>query len=114
MAERRLRSRLMIPKTPRFWPEMNTRRGVVVVDIGALDQAAGELLGGFDDPAERVPVVRVSRQRPGMKHELPARRAGIGWRNLTTDRAPETFALLATPDYVRTGLKTQKSKRDEE
>ena len=27
MADRRRSSRLMVPKTPRFWPEMNTRRG---------------------------------------------------------------------------------------
>src|SRR5215467_4690095 len=27
MAERRVSSRLMRPKTPRFWPEMKTRRG---------------------------------------------------------------------------------------
>ena len=30
MAERRRSSRLMTPKTPRFWPEMKTRRGLAV------------------------------------------------------------------------------------
>jgi hypothetical protein len=28
MAQRRRSSRLMTPKTPRFWPEMKTRRGL--------------------------------------------------------------------------------------
>jgi len=72
---------------------------IAFVDIGALDRAAGELLGGFDDPAERVPVIRVSRQRPGMKHELPARpaRALVGGTSPLIG-APETFALLATSD----------------
>jgi hypothetical protein len=31
MAERRRSSRLMAPKTPRFWPEMKTRRGFAVL-----------------------------------------------------------------------------------
>jgi hypothetical protein len=106
---------LMIPKTPRFWPEMNTRRGVVVlwprlafVDIGALDRAAGELLGGFDDPAERVPVIRVSRQRPGMKHKLPARPA----RALVGGTSPliggtRDFCAACHFRYARTGSKTE-------
>ena len=28
MAERRRSSRLIVPKTPRFWPEMKTLRGL--------------------------------------------------------------------------------------
>jgi hypothetical protein len=55
MAERRRSSRLIAPKTPRFWPEMKkTRRGcgaslapISLVEVGALDLAAGELLGIF-------------------------------------------------------------------
>jgi hypothetical protein len=31
MAERRLSSRLITPRTPRFWPEMKTRRGFVAL-----------------------------------------------------------------------------------
>jgi hypothetical protein len=78
MAERRLSSRLMRPKTPRFWPEMKTRRG-----FGAswppvsLDLAAGEPLSGFDDAAQRVAVIRIAGQRPGVQHELATRGPGI-------------------------------------
>src|SRR5262245_45391534 len=36
---------------------------IALVDIGPLDSAAGELLGGFDDMAERMAVIRVARQR---------------------------------------------------
>ena len=60
-----------------------TRIGCVVaaialVDIGALDRAAGERLGGMDDAAERVPVIRVARQRLGVEHELATGGAGVG------------------------------------
>ena len=51
---------------------------IALVDIGALDRAAGELLGGIDDDSERVAVIGVVRQRLGMEHELAARGAGIG------------------------------------
>src|ERR1700730_602367 len=63
MAERRRSWRLMAPKTPRFWPEMKTRRGFCAswprypfVDICPLDRTAGE-------------CVRVIGERPGMQHE---------------------------------------------
>jgi hypothetical protein len=51
-----------------------------------------------------VPVIRVSRQRPGMKHELPARpaRALVGGTSPLIG-APETFALLATSDMSGPG-----------
>src|SRR5215207_4552833 len=42
---------------------------VSLVDIGALDRAAGEPLGGFHDVAESVAVVRIIGQRPGVQHE---------------------------------------------
>jgi hypothetical protein len=51
---------------------------IALVDIGPLDRAAGRLLGGFDDVAERVAVIWVARQRPGVQHELAARCAGVG------------------------------------
>ena len=35
---------------------------VTLVDIGALDLAAGELLGVLDDVPQRVTVVRIARQ----------------------------------------------------
>ena len=50
---------------------------IALVDIGALDRAAGELLGGIDDDRERVAVIGVVRQRLGMEHELAARSAGL-------------------------------------
>src|SRR6516162_6299216 len=85
MAERRVSSRLMRPKTPRFWPEMKTRRGfggivaaVSLVDIGTLDLAAGEPLSGFDDGAQRVAVIRIAGQRPGVQNKLATRCPGIG------------------------------------
>ena len=71
------------PKTPRFWPKMKTYHGfsvlvaaIALVDLGALDWAAGELLGGFDDIAPRVAVIWVARQGLGMQYELavPRRR----------------------------------------
>ena len=51
---------------------------IALVDIGALDCATGELLGGVDDAAERMSVVGIARQRLGVEHELAARSAGIG------------------------------------
>src|SRR5215471_14821548 len=85
MAERRVSSRLMRPKTPRFWPEMKTAArvwGIVaavsLVDIGTLDLAAGEPLSGFDDGAQRVAVIRIGGQRPGVQNKLATRCPGIG------------------------------------
>jgi hypothetical protein len=40
---------------------------IALVDIGALDCATGELLGGVDDAAERVSVVGIARQRLGVE-----------------------------------------------
>ena len=37
---------------------------IALVDIGALDWAAGELLGGFDGFGERVAVIRVGPAAP--------------------------------------------------
>ena len=84
MAERRRSSRLMVPKTPRFWPEMKTRRGfgtswprISLVDIGALDVAAGETLDAFDGGPQGVTVIGVAGQRRGVEHELAARGASV-------------------------------------
>src|SRR5262249_21978861 len=44
---------------------------IALVDIGALDCATGELLGGVDDAAERM-------QHLGVQHKLAAGSAGIG------------------------------------
>jgi hypothetical protein len=39
---------------------------IALIDIGPLDSAAGEHLGGVDDLAECVAVIRVARQRLGV------------------------------------------------
>jgi hypothetical protein len=84
MAERRVSSPLMRPKIPRYWPEMKTRHvwGIVaavpLVDIGTLDLAAGEPLSGFDDGAQRVAVIKIAGQRPGVPNKLATRCPGIG------------------------------------
>ena len=46
---------------------------VSLVDLGALDHAAGEFLGVFDDGREGMSVVWVAWQRLGVPHELTAR-----------------------------------------
>ena len=51
---------------------------IALVDIGALDCATCDLLGGVDDAAERMSVVGIARQRLGVEHELAAGSAGIG------------------------------------
>jgi hypothetical protein len=51
---------------------------IALVDIGALDRAADELLGGVDHAAERMSVIRVAGECLGVEHELAARGAGIG------------------------------------
>lgn len=66
IAEQRRSSRLMTPKTPRFWPEMKTRGNVgaaSVVDTGTLDRAARECLAGQCRPArcDRCTGCRASR-----------------------------------------------------
>src|SRR6476620_10006884 len=44
---------------------------IALVDIGTLDCATGELLGGVDDAAERMTVVGIARQHLGVEHESP-------------------------------------------
>src|SRR2546428_11721836 len=51
---------------------------VSLVDIGTLDLAAGEPLSGFDDGAQRVAVIRIAGQRPGVQNKLTTRCPGIG------------------------------------
>ena len=59
---------------------------IALVDIGALDGAAGELLGGIDDAAERMSIIGVARQRLGVEHELATGCAG-------SSKAPQPAAL---------------------
>ena len=51
---------------------------VSFVGKGALDRAAGELLGCFKHHCERVPVIGISRQCGGVKDELAAGRLAVG------------------------------------
>jgi hypothetical protein len=51
---------------------------VSLVDIDTLDLAPGELLGVLDRGPQRVPIIRIARQRLGVQYELAARRAGVG------------------------------------
>ena len=85
MADRRRSSRLMAPKTPRFCPEMKTRRGFCascprypLSNIGALDLAAGELLGVLDDVPQGVTVIWVARSALACSTNLAAGSTGIG------------------------------------
>jgi hypothetical protein len=71
---------------------------VSLVDIGALDFAAGELLGVFD--LEGVPVVWVAGQRPGMQHELTARRTSVGGDDRDLDAELVGRAGLALADTL--------------
>jgi hypothetical protein len=48
---------------------------IALVDIGALDFATGELLGGVDDAAERMSVVGIARQCLGVEHDRARSRA---------------------------------------
>ena len=52
---------------------------ISLVDIGALDGAAGELFRGVDNGAERVSIIWIARQRRGVQHELTTRGRGHWW-----------------------------------
>src|SRR5215831_7673803 len=64
-----------LAQTARVWGIV---AAVSLVDIGTLDLAAGEPLSGFDDGAQRVAVIRIAGQRPGVQHKLATRCSGIG------------------------------------
>jgi len=49
---------------------------ITLVDIGALDAAAGEPLGIFDGVFEGVAVIRITWQRPGMGARTGRRERG--------------------------------------
>ena len=51
---------------------------VSFVDIGTLDLAPGEPFGVLDRGPQRVPIIRIARQRLGVQHELAAGGAGVG------------------------------------
>ena len=66
----------MAPNTPRFWVG-GVVAAIALVDIGALDGAAGELLGGIDDAAERMSIIGVAGQCLGVEHELATHWKGL-------------------------------------
>ena len=76
---------------------------VSLVDIGALDLAAGELLGVLDDGPQCVAVIGIARQRLGVQHELAARRAGIGGDDRDLDAELVGRAGLALADAFDLG-----------
>ena len=75
----------MVPKTPRFWPELKTRKGLgalcppaaSLVDVDALDLAARECFGRIDDVFEGMAIIGIAGQRLGMEHELAAGALGL-------------------------------------
>ena len=76
---------------------------VALVDIGALDRAADELLSGVNDVAEGMPVIRVARQRLGVEHELAAGGAGVGGDDRGFDAELVGCAGLALADAFDLG-----------
>jgi hypothetical protein len=66
-----------------------------LVHIGALDGAADELLGGFNDGLKRVAIVRIAEQCLGMQNELSTSGAHIGGHDRDLDA--ELVGALALP-----------------
>src|SRR5262249_7259013 len=64
-----------LAQTARVWGIV---AAVSLVDIGTLDLAAGEPLSGFDYGAQRVAVIRIAGQRPGVQNKLATRCPSIG------------------------------------
>ena len=52
---------------------------VSLVDISALNLAPGEPLSVLDRGPQRVPIIRIARQRLGVQHELAAPGRGRWW-----------------------------------
>jgi len=77
--------------------------GLHVADIGALNCAAGEPFGVFDDGAEGVAVIGIAWQRLGVKHELAARCAGIGSDDRGLDAELVRRARFALADALNLG-----------
>ena len=71
---------------------------ITLVDIGALDDAAGELFGILDGGAQRVAIIRIARQCLGLQYELAARRAGFGGGDRYIDAELIGCAGLALAD----------------
>ena len=76
---------------------------ISLIDVDALDLAAGELLGVLDDGRERVAVVRVARERFGVQHELAARGAGVGGDDRSLDTELVRRVRLALADALDLG-----------
>jgi hypothetical protein len=76
---------------------------ISLVDIGALNCAAGEPFGVFDDGAEGVAVIGIAWQRLGVEHELAARCAGIGGDDRGLDAELVGRAHFALADALDLG-----------
>ena len=76
---------------------------VSLVDISALDLAAGEPLGVLDRGPQRVPIIRIARQRLGVQHELAARGAGVGGDDRSLDAELVRRAGVALADALDLG-----------
>jgi hypothetical protein len=76
---------------------------ISLVDIAALDHAAGEPLGGFDDGGERVSIIGIARQGFGVQHELSTGSAGIGGDDGDLDAELVGRAGLALADAFHLG-----------
>jgi hypothetical protein len=50
---------------------------VSLVDVGAVDRAAGGFLGSPDDIPQGMTVVRIARHRLSVQHELASRGATL-------------------------------------
>lgn len=76
---------------------------VALVNIGAFDLTARELLGALDDGCQGMAVVGVSRERLGMQHELAAGRASIGADDgcLNAELVGRTGLALADAFHLR-------------
>jgi hypothetical protein len=76
---------------------------IALVHIGALDSAAGELLGSDKHGVEHVAVVRIAWQRRRVQHEHPASGAGIGGGDRGFDAELVRRAGLALADALDLG-----------
>lgn len=73
---------------------------IALVDIGALDGAACELLGRLADAAEHMAIVRIAGKRAGVEHELAARCAAIIGHDRRLDAELVRRGCLALADAL--------------
>ncbi len=79
---------------------LDVMTAVSLIDVGALDLAAGEFLGLVDDIPQGVTVVWVAGKRSGVQHELAAGSAGVGGDDRDLDAELVGRAGLALADAL--------------